>query len=625
MILQVLGTSIFIAHMFKTKWFTKTYMCYFSSDKMADLQTNRVLHLGQVSQMWNAVYREHSSNHPGCNGFLEWDVENEQRRGLASRLRLTCEDCGYISGMYSLYEEVETTGRGRKAAKMNHALQAVLAQTPIGPTSVRKLFLGCNIPAPCLSCLQDTANRVLPEITKENKSDMENICKKLKTIQEENGVENSNTIDVQVDSCYNNPFYSGIGNTPFQPATQVVTAVAEDVTDNHYIVGVNVENKLCSNGKHLKVLRETNDKHFCCDGNCGATIPMEATIGNEKAWSKKILTSLKLSSDIEVKAITTDPDSAAYRAAGELYEENVTSTEPEHFLDTRHFSQNHRKTVKKNTDLLNCMPAENKAERSKLLNRLSLDLVDRCNKELAIAMKQYDNDVSTVKSKMTYAMDAIAFCYTGYHDLCKKHSFACKGGDRNWIDKSTYLPNDFSINRSTENVRALRSMCMYRLSGNAIEKTRQNRNTQKVESLNRVIRRSLPNNVTFCRNAVHRVHSAVHSVNNGNSQSLLTILSRLGCQVPQGSRIHRSLKSMQKNQFHNQQRKKLLIKYKIKRQERRKFLYELYERHQEEICYQKSMLLQSQATASCSKQNKTKSHCDHNYFKSSKKRLKSNI
>ena len=94
------------AHMFKTKWFTKTYMCYFSSDKMADLQTNRVLHLGQVSQMWNAVYREHSSNHPGCNGFLEWDVENEQRRGLTSRLRLTCEYCGYISGMYSLYEEV---------------------------------------------------------------------------------------------------------------------------------------------------------------------------------------------------------------------------------------------------------------------------------------------------------------------------------------------------------------------------------------------------------------------------------------------------------------------------------------------------------------------------------------
>ena len=143
------------------------------------------------------------------------------------------------------------------------------------------------------------------------------------------------------------------------------------MTDNHYIVGVNVENKLYSKGKHLKVLCETNDKHFCCDGQCGATIPMEATIGNEKAWSKKILSDLKMSSDIEVKAITTDPDSAAYRAAEELFEENVTSTEPEHFLDTRHFSQNHRKTVKKNADLMKCMPAKSKTEISKLLNRFS--------------------------------------------------------------------------------------------------------------------------------------------------------------------------------------------------------------------------------------------------------------
>ena len=67
-------------------------------------------------------------------------------------------------------------------------------------------------------------------------------------------------------------------------------------------------------------------------------------------------------------------------------------------------------------------------------------------------MNEHKNDVNTVKSKMTYAMDAIAFCYTGFHDLCKKHSFACKGDNQNWISKSTYLSNDFSVNRSTGNV-----------------------------------------------------------------------------------------------------------------------------------------------------------------------------
>ena len=60
------------------------------------------------------------------------------------------------------------------------------------------------------------------------------------------------------------------------------------------------------------------------------------------------------------------------------YDENVTSTEPKHFLDTRHFSQNHRKTVKKNTDLLNYMPAKIKpSDQNYKKKRLLLDLVEK--------------------------------------------------------------------------------------------------------------------------------------------------------------------------------------------------------------------------------------------------------
>ncbi|KAK3108773.1 hypothetical protein FSP39_015312 [Pinctada imbricata] len=575
-----------------------------------ETESNRILCLDKLYTMWNSIFKEHSQKYPNCEGFLVFDEDKEEIRGLACRERAKCLHCDYTSTMYTLYEEVEGPIRGRRAAKINVGLHTALSQISIGYISLRRLLLACNIPAPSESGLIYTANKILPTIKEENEHDMLQRCEQIKEINKNKGAANPNSIDVQVDSCYNNPFYSGIGNTPFQPATQVFTAVAEDVTNKHMIIGFNVENKLCSKGNHLKVTRQSDGSNFCCAGECGATIPMEANIGNEKAWSKSIFKSLKEQADIEVKGITTDPDSAAFKAAEELYREDVTSTEPEHFIDTRHFSQNHRKNVRRNAELMKCIPAPTKAQKTKLQSRLALDLVERCNKELAIAFQRYPDDVSAVKSKMTYVMDAICFCYTGYHKLCIDHSFMCKGKEKCWLDRSIYLPKDFQIERTTANVRTLRECCMYRLSGPAIEKTRKNRNTQKVEALNRVIRRSLPNNITFTRNAAYRAHSAVHSTNNGNADSLLILLKRLGCTISPNTKVHKALKKMQNHQNMMKERKKILIKYKIRRTQRRKFLYELYERHQEEQCYQKNIMMPS-----TSAKGESESRLDHSYFK----------
>ena len=72
---------------------------------------------------------------------------------------------------------------------------------------------------------------------------------------------------------------------------------------------------------------------------------MEQDIGDEYQWAKEeSLLKLK-QNDVEMKEITTDPDSSAYRAAEDLFITGVTNTEPEHYLDTRHISENHRKFV----------------------------------------------------------------------------------------------------------------------------------------------------------------------------------------------------------------------------------------------------------------------------------------
>ena len=73
---------------------------------------------------------------------------------------------------------------------------------------------------------------------------------------------------------------------------------------------------------------------------------MSTSTGNEEQWAKQGLLGLS-GAGLEVEFITTDPGSSAYRAAMSLYDEGVTSIEPNHPLDTRHITQNQRKFIKK--------------------------------------------------------------------------------------------------------------------------------------------------------------------------------------------------------------------------------------------------------------------------------------
>lgn len=77
---------------------------------------------------------------------------------------------------------------------------------------------------------------------------------------------------------------------------------------------------------------------------------MVKSIGDEYAWARECLEDL-LKDNIEIDNLVTDPDSAAYKAAVDLYEEGKSNTEPKHFIDTRHLSENMRKNVKKDKGL----------------------------------------------------------------------------------------------------------------------------------------------------------------------------------------------------------------------------------------------------------------------------------
>ncbi|XP_061167729.1 uncharacterized protein LOC133176644, partial [Saccostrea echinata] len=362
-----------------------------------DSDSHRLLHLQKTSGLFNTAFKEHGRTNPGCDGNLTWDMDSEERRGLGTRLRLKCSRCPYTSEMHKLYVEVQSNSRGRKAATINYGLQVGLSQTPIGSSSLRKIFMATNTPPPAESSLQKTSNTVMQKVVTLNKSDMKKRCKKLVNINKLRGAPNPNNIGIQCDGMYNNSLYSGVGETPFQPATQTVFSIAEDVTSSHEIISLVTKNKICPERQHLK----NNPSHVCTEQTCGANIPMTKNIGDEFTWAKEGIEDL-LENDLNVKDITSDPDSTIFKAAESLYAEGKLSDEPRHFVDTRHLAENVRKAIKKDESLQKIMPKNTKAERIKLLHNFAIDFTDRCTGEINQAQIKCTGHACKIKKQLSY-------------------------------------------------------------------------------------------------------------------------------------------------------------------------------------------------------------------------------
>ena len=130
---------------------------------------------------------------------------------------------------------------------------------------------------------------------------------------------------------------------------------------------------------------------------------------------------------LQVKYITTDPDTSAYKAAEDLRLANVTTVDSIHQIDTRHLSQNHRKHIKNKRSLLDMMPGGTKKSKTKNLNNFTTDLSMRCQSEFENIHRQTSGNTLKLQKYISMTTDAITPCYQGDHKLCKLHSTVCVG------------------------------------------------------------------------------------------------------------------------------------------------------------------------------------------------------
>lgn len=255
--------------------------------------------------------------------------------------------------MFELYEEMPRRGSGRKPACVNNVIQIGHSQTSIGNEGLRTICLSANIPAPSTKGMQKSSNTVCQNIECTN---MRDIAEHRKDVKEFNSMIGNKTdiIDIQCDSTYNNAIYSGVGRTPFQPATQCTHILVEDTTPEKKVIHITTKNKLCTLGK----MHASDEEAKLC--HCSANISLQTNVGDEYTFCKEELIHLKKTDNLEVRNMTTDPDTASYQASLDLRREGITETVPVNHIDTCHLAQNHRKFIKGQSKLFDLMPGRTK-------------------------------------------------------------------------------------------------------------------------------------------------------------------------------------------------------------------------------------------------------------------------
>lgn len=557
----------------------------------SDMLLMKLFHPIKLEQLWQEGIQQHPKSSPNCSGVLRFDGDAEIQVGLCFQERLKCTVCSYKTTMHKLYDEVRNGKRGPMAAAPNIGIQVGLTHTGIGNTGFRNILMSANIAPPALSGMQRHSNSVSEKVIKLNEDDMNARCQKLKDINVRKGLGPDAPVRIEGDGRWNNPLYGGSeGQTPFQPGTQAIYTVCENVTPKKQIIALSTNNKLCQTAALIN--NKTKVYTPCCsggephEGHCSATIPPDYSIGDERRWATECLEDLS-KQGLNVKYFTTDCDSRASSAAEDFYFSGKFTERTVHLKCGRHLASSQRKLVKRTVFSDTMFPGRTKEIRTKQRARFAHDIRDRVTAEVNSAHKLHKGDPNAIIRKLSYTTDAIVNCIQGDHSDCRKHSFACKGPRKPY--KFKYLNSSIKLLCSTKDLGVLRDCLLFRLSRAAVMSTRFNTSTQKTEAVNRAYSLRNPKNLTFSRNYKLRVHSTAHQVNNGHGDSMRKQCKAVGSPIVARSRVDRNLQAKQQRQQYQSVYRKTQ-QFKTNRSNKRINKYKLYDNKEEHPTYQSELL-----------------------------------
>ena len=500
---------------------------------------NRIVNITKMIDMMNSLYKKHrlhslykkyrlrNRTQTSCQR-LNLAVLKEVKQGLAWQYQFRCKSCAFVSDLYSLYQEIpiETQlkiSQPRKfcTAAINQALSVVLMDTPIGNHAIRLILTALDIPPPSASHMQRQSNYVSELITNLNTEDM---SLKRELLLEHNNLTGSSSpreITCSVDGRYNaRSFHSS--QKPGQASSQAYTVAIENMTNDQYIIGLAIENKLCWTGAWLK---NRGYKISCPNGHAGCTsnVPYLAP-HSERKMAYRIAEELSLE-DFWVRTVTTDGDTKSWLGMEDFYQTLKTTWHVERQADPYHLAVRQLNKAKSSQFSLGMFPVSSRSRdaRKRAVTAFSKDIKARSSSIIQQMSEQSQGEITKFIYKLPDIRRATVECYAGNCSRCPMDSLVCSGlSEGSWWLKSVYLStHEITYLQMDENDKGLlETLLEMRLSEEAIKKVSSGTSTQKCEAFNRSTSATIRKEVNFSKNFEGRVHSAAHRINNTLGESL---------------------------------------------------------------------------------------------------------
>ena len=571
----------------------------------------RLLHNKKMALMWNSCIREHALGDNADCKIPEFIVDREEQRGLCWRQSLRCVFCNYRSEMFTLYDEVPSAARGRKSAAPNLGLQVGLLNAPVGNTKARLLMAATNTPPPSRSAMQGSSNRAAIITSEEAELDLHERREELKKINVLRGLPESSPIDVSVDVRYNSQTIAGRGKWG-QTATQATGMMIENHTDQHQIIGVYVENKLCYTGAWL---RGKGFNVTCPGGHIDCTATRAAAEPfSEYDIGKKLGSELAMQG-ILLKYVTTDGDGHSAEGIESSMKEIDPLWQVIRQADTTHLGQGQFRHTIKATFSKQMFPGATTTEQKDQQKLLALDLKYRCTSIYKNLFKAHTGCMHKIAQQMPTVIEVTLDCYLGDCSNCKKQSVVCCGvKGKNWWNTSPYLRQlgCTRLNATEDDRKLLREVIKLKLGSASLKLMQNNTNTNKNESANRALSVSLPKNVHHSRTAKARALATVSRLNRGIGDSLVRSLEAVGSPISRRGRVAKAVRRMQLDSYYQRRysKRKHVIAARLQRKARQMAEYFRAKKRRALSDYRKGQL---DPTPGPSQKRRQIDRPDHNY------------
>ena len=206
--------------------------------------------------------------------------------------------------MFKLYHEVPNEKAGQRYVAPNVGLQVGLQESTTGIAKGRVIFVSLDVPPPCKSSMQRTANKVGKATATMTLADLAKRRDHMKTINKLQGLPEDDPVNISMDSRYSSARITGSDHAG-QNASQVLGVIEEQQSGCQDIVALHIQNKLCTLGSSLR----RRGIYVTCPGhdNCTATLTEDKNL-SEFDIGKDIGKQFG-SQNVAVRCFVTDGDS----------------------------------------------------------------------------------------------------------------------------------------------------------------------------------------------------------------------------------------------------------------------------------------------------------------------------